>query len=213
MYFHNSLIPRGAYFLLPLESKQEATTGWNFTKCISEVKVNQLKVKNMHVEMGIFTFKHVYSQQRKQTLNMDFPPRNYLNTHTYGTYFYTHFIFTYLFFIHTYIAWSWKKKVPCVYIFFFCIDYVQLEIQVALGVCINIKKILSQNQTETAKISGIISSWIMIDIIYCYFHHILYKYFIYKSSTVSTGCPTKNGPGQMLCLHMNSVLKKDCSFK
>ena len=56
MYFHNSLIPRGAYFLLPLESKQEATTGWNFTKCISEVKVNQLKVKNMHVKMGISTF-------------------------------------------------------------------------------------------------------------------------------------------------------------
>ena len=31
MYFQpqvcNSLIPRGAYFLLPLESKQEATTG------------------------------------------------------------------------------------------------------------------------------------------------------------------------------------------
>ena len=57
MYFHNSLIPRGAYFILPLESKQEATTGWNFTKCISEVKVNQLKVKNMHVKMGISTFK------------------------------------------------------------------------------------------------------------------------------------------------------------
>ena len=29
--------------------KQEATSGWNFTKCISEVKVNQLKVKKMHV--------------------------------------------------------------------------------------------------------------------------------------------------------------------
>ena len=57
MHFHNSLIPRGAYFLLPLESKQEATSGWNFTKCISEVKVNQLKVKNMHVRMGISTFK------------------------------------------------------------------------------------------------------------------------------------------------------------
>ena len=55
MYFHNSLIPRGAYFHLPLESKQEVTTGWNFTKCISEVKVNQLKVKNMHVRMGIST--------------------------------------------------------------------------------------------------------------------------------------------------------------
>ena len=45
MYFHNSLIPRGAYFLLPLESKQDTTSGWNFTKCISEVKVNQLKWK------------------------------------------------------------------------------------------------------------------------------------------------------------------------
>ena len=58
MYFHKSLIPRGAYFFfLPLESKQEATSGWNFTKCISEVKVNQLKVKNMHVRMGISIFK------------------------------------------------------------------------------------------------------------------------------------------------------------
>ena len=57
MYFHINLIPRDAYFLLPLESKQEATSGWNFTKCISEVKVNQLKVKNMHVKMGISTFK------------------------------------------------------------------------------------------------------------------------------------------------------------
>ena len=27
MYFHNSLIPRGAFFFLPLESKQEATSG------------------------------------------------------------------------------------------------------------------------------------------------------------------------------------------
>ena len=57
MYFHISLIPRGAYFLLPLESIQEATWGWNFTKCISEVKVNQLKVKNMYVKMGTSTFK------------------------------------------------------------------------------------------------------------------------------------------------------------
>ena len=47
MYFHNSLIPRGAYFLLPLESKQEATSGWNFTKWISEVEVNQLKVRGL----------------------------------------------------------------------------------------------------------------------------------------------------------------------
>ena len=57
MYFHISLIPRGAYFCLPLESKQEATSGWNFTKYISEVKVNQLKVENIHVKMGISTFK------------------------------------------------------------------------------------------------------------------------------------------------------------
>ena len=63
MYFHNSLIPRGAYFLLPLESKREASSGWNFTKCISEVKVNQLKVWNMHVEMGISTFKYLQSVQ------------------------------------------------------------------------------------------------------------------------------------------------------
>ena len=52
-----SMISSGAYFLLPVESKQEATSGRNFTKCISEVKVNQLKVKNMHVKMGISTFK------------------------------------------------------------------------------------------------------------------------------------------------------------
>ena len=31
--------------------------GWNFTKCISEVKVNQLKWKNMYVKMGISIFK------------------------------------------------------------------------------------------------------------------------------------------------------------
>ena len=49
-------IPRGAYFLLPLESYQEATSGWKFTTCISEVKVNQSKVKNIHVEMSISTF-------------------------------------------------------------------------------------------------------------------------------------------------------------
>ena len=60
MYFHNSLIRREAYFLLPLESKQEATSGWNFTKCISEVTINQLKVKNMHVRMGISTFNYIY---------------------------------------------------------------------------------------------------------------------------------------------------------
>ena len=27
LHFHNSLIPMDAYFLLPLESKQEATSG------------------------------------------------------------------------------------------------------------------------------------------------------------------------------------------
>ena len=72
MYFHNSLIPsspRGAYFLLPLESKQEATSGWNFTKCISETKVNQLKVKNIPVKMGIsiflsFKFQKYFSSLR-----------------------------------------------------------------------------------------------------------------------------------------------------
>ena len=59
MYFHISLIPRGAYFLLPLdmlESKQEDETRWNVTKYISEVTANQLKVKNIHVKMGISTF-------------------------------------------------------------------------------------------------------------------------------------------------------------
>ena len=58
MYFHNSLIPRGAYFLLPLESKQEAPSVWNFKKYISEVKVDQLKVKNIHAKIGISTFNH-----------------------------------------------------------------------------------------------------------------------------------------------------------
>ena len=38
-------------FFLLVESKQEATSGWNFTKCILEVKINQLKVGNMHVKM------------------------------------------------------------------------------------------------------------------------------------------------------------------
>ena len=32
-------------------------TRWNVTKCNSEVKVNQLKVKNIHVKMGISNFK------------------------------------------------------------------------------------------------------------------------------------------------------------
>ena len=65
MYFHNSFIPRGAYFLLPLESKQEATWGWNFTKYLSEVKVNQLKAKNMHVKMGISIFSYWNLSEKK----------------------------------------------------------------------------------------------------------------------------------------------------
>ena len=73
MYFHNSLIPRGAYFLLPLESKREATSGWNFTKCISEVKVNQLKVENTHVRMGISTFK----QKKKNVTYYNYNGRNH----------------------------------------------------------------------------------------------------------------------------------------
>ena len=69
MYFHNNLIPRDAYFLLPLESKQEPTSGRNFTKCISEVKVNQLKVKNMHVRIGTSTFKfHFFKNHCKQLI-------------------------------------------------------------------------------------------------------------------------------------------------
>ena len=62
MYLHHNLIPRVAYFVLPLESKQEVTSGWNLTKYISEVKVNQLKVKNTHGEMGTCPFKiHIKS--------------------------------------------------------------------------------------------------------------------------------------------------------
>ena len=68
MYFHDSLIPRGAYFLLPLESKQEATSGSNFTKCFSDVTVNQLKVKHMHVRMGIFTFKQLLTKYQNFTI-------------------------------------------------------------------------------------------------------------------------------------------------
>ena len=59
MYFHNSLIPRGAYFLLPLESKQEATSGWNFTKCMLEVKVNQLKVKNIYMSKWAYPLLNI----------------------------------------------------------------------------------------------------------------------------------------------------------
>ena len=46
---------------------KEATSGWNFTKCISEVKVNQLKVKNIHVKMGISTFKQGHLQTNGQS--------------------------------------------------------------------------------------------------------------------------------------------------
>ena len=75
MYFHITLIPRGAYFLLPLESKQEVISGWNFTKCISEVKVNQLIVKNIHVKMDISTFKFSIKTQFSwnSTLILDLP--------------------------------------------------------------------------------------------------------------------------------------------
>ena len=63
MYFHNSLIPRGAYFLLPLESKQEATySRGNFTKCISEVKVNQLSIKNKKLCMLKWAYPPLTSQ-------------------------------------------------------------------------------------------------------------------------------------------------------
>ena len=63
MHFHISLIPRGVYFLLPQwrVNKKLRTSGWNFTKCISEVKVNQLQVKNIHVKMGISIFKAVHN--------------------------------------------------------------------------------------------------------------------------------------------------------
>ena len=54
--------PRGAYFLFTLETKQEATSGWDFTKCISEVKVNQLKLKN--VKMGISNFNKVFESMK-----------------------------------------------------------------------------------------------------------------------------------------------------
>ena len=73
MYFHISLIPRGAYFLLPLESKQEATSGWNFTKCISEVKVNQLKLNkwNFHfyihsIDLPFFQFADIRTSNKEQ---------------------------------------------------------------------------------------------------------------------------------------------------
>ena len=73
MYFHNSLIPRGAYFLLPLESKQEAISGWNFTKCISEVKVNQLKWKIFMLKWAYPPLKAVakWFKANKLTLNTD----------------------------------------------------------------------------------------------------------------------------------------------
>ena len=80
MYFHNSLIPRGGYFLLPLESKQEATSGGNFTKCISEVKVNQLKVKNMHVQMSTSTFNVCFFYQFLRVTSDGYWENVFLNT-------------------------------------------------------------------------------------------------------------------------------------
>ena len=83
MYFHNSLIPRGTYFLLPLESKQEATSGRNFTKCISEVKINQLKVKNMNVRMGISTFKsHINAILEALQMTDYLPIKHHLQLYT-----------------------------------------------------------------------------------------------------------------------------------
>ena len=64
LYLHNSLIPRVAYFLLPLKRKQEASWGWNFTICISEVKVNQLKVNYTHAKIGSYTFKKINHERR-----------------------------------------------------------------------------------------------------------------------------------------------------
>ena len=78
MYFHNSLIPRGAYFLLPLESKQEATSGWNFTKCISEVKVNQLKVKNIQVKWAHAPLIYAPSLL-SNSLILTFQPANHIH--------------------------------------------------------------------------------------------------------------------------------------
>ena len=83
LYFHNNLIPRGAYFLFPLESKQEATSGWNFTKCISEVKVNQLKVKNKHIKMGISTFKSMETQPPLNSEKAQFIRNSLICTHSF----------------------------------------------------------------------------------------------------------------------------------
>ena len=56
-----SRIPRISYFLLPLETKQEAASGWNLAKYILGVKVIQLKVRNAHVKMGTSSFKYKLS--------------------------------------------------------------------------------------------------------------------------------------------------------
>ena len=55
MYFHNSLIPRGAYFLLAPEAASRSNL-----KCILKVKVNQLKCA--HVKMETYPFKcHIFT--------------------------------------------------------------------------------------------------------------------------------------------------------
>ena len=65
MYYHNSLIPRRAFFLLPLVTKQEATSGWNLTECILKVKVNQLE-ENTHVRMVTPPFFKVTRRYNKK---------------------------------------------------------------------------------------------------------------------------------------------------
>ena len=64
MYLHNSLIPRVTFLLLALGGKQEATSGQNLTKCISELKVNQLKLKYTHVKIDSYPLKS-YSEGKK----------------------------------------------------------------------------------------------------------------------------------------------------
>ena len=66
----------GVHTFLPLESKEEATSGRNFTKCISEVKVNQLKVKNVHVKMGISTFNFMLMRGQRASQIYLYPKTN-----------------------------------------------------------------------------------------------------------------------------------------
>ena len=56
MYFHHSFIPRGVCFL-PLESKQEATSGQTSQNICQKIKVKQLKVKNAQGKICTFIFK------------------------------------------------------------------------------------------------------------------------------------------------------------